>query len=230
MLLLDAGNALYSGARQDLNQLSEGRVTIEAMNTMGYDAMALGPYDLSVDLDTLRARLAEARFAVISANARVDGEPLVPSHVIVERAGMRIALIGLTGSMKNPVPSVEVLDPTAAVAEAMGEIGDTADYVVVLSTLGPTAEADLAQPVLGIDLIVGGGSGIPQNEVARQGTTALVRAGGLGEYLGITEVGPDGVTFESIPLGPEIADDPEMTALLQRYMEEYQPASTVVPK
>jgi len=87
----------------------------------------------------------------------------------------------------------------------------------------------LAQQVAGIDLIVGGGSGIPQREVSWQGRTAVVRAGGLGEYLGVTEVVATGVTFQSVALGADFVDDPEMAALRRRYEEEYSPASRVTP-
>ncbi|NLT42004.1 MAG: hypothetical protein GXX93_04985 [Anaerolineae bacterium] len=229
LLLLDAGNAFYSGAREDLNQLSQGRITVAAMNLMGYDMMALGAYDLALDPGVLADRLAEAEFAVISSNVFVNGKLLLAPYAIVERAGRRIAVIGLTGAPRDAVAGVEVRDPVAAIKGALSQIGADADLVVVLSNLGPTAEAELAQQVAGIDLIVGGGSGIPQREVSWQGRTAVVRAGGLGEYLGVTEVVATGVTFQSVALGADFVDDPEMAALRRRYEEEYSPASRVTP-
>jgi len=51
--VLDAGNALL-GAWVSL--ASEGRVTIEAMNAMGYDAMGVGMMEGIRGLDVLLAR------------------------------------------------------------------------------------------------------------------------------------------------------------------------------
>lgn len=230
MLVLDAGNTLSSGSRQDLNQLSEGRITVEAMNLMGYDVLALGPYDFGLGVDVLRQRLAEGHFAAVSANSTVDGQALVEPYVILERgAGTKVAILGLTGPLNIPVENLEVTDAIQAALNHVPSLTAQADYVVVLSNLGPTGEAELAQTVAGISLIVGGGSGVAQNEVTWVGSTALVRAGGLGEYLGITQMGPEGVEFQSLALGPDVADDPELAALVARYQQQYNQASTVTP-
>ncbi len=228
-MLLDAGNALYSGSRQDLNRLSEGRVTIEAMNAMGYDAMAIGPYDLAIGLPLLDERLAEAEFPALSANLMVNGDPWPQPYVVLRRDTLRVAVIGLTAAPSAPLEGVEVTDPATALREVVAAVADQADLVLVLSNLGPRVEAELAQAVTGIDVIVGGGSGVPQKEVAWQAGAALVRGGGLGEYLGITEIDPEGISFHSMGLGPDVPDDPDMAALKERYQNEYLPASTVTP-
>ncbi len=212
-----------------MNQLSQGRVTIEAMNAMGYDAMALGPYDLAVGLPLLTERLSEAKFPALSANVVVDGKPWPEPYVLISRGELQLAVIGLTAPLSAPQEGVEVTEPAGALRDLMPDVASRADVVLVLSNLGPRSEAELAQAVSGIDLIVGGGSGVPQKEVAWQGETALVRGGGLGEYLGITEIGPEGVTFLSMALGPDVPDDPDMAALRERYQNEYLPASTVTP-
>lgn len=203
---------------------------------MGYDAMALGPQDLTLGLEVLRERMAEAAFAIVSANLTVEGQLLAPPYVLLEREGATIAVLGLTGppraAMEEPV---EVGDPVAAALQHFPALADQAHLVIVLSNLGPAAERELAQQVPRIDLVVGGGAGAPQSEVAWQGAVALVRAGGLGEYLGITEVvlgergSPPAVSSKSLTLGPEIMDDGEITALKTRYLQEYYAQSTGTP-
>lgn len=233
-LILDAGNTLWSGQRNDLNGWSEGRIMVEAMNIMGYDAMALGPQDLNLGLDALRQRLTEAKFAVLSANLTVGGEPLVEPYAIIERSGARIGVLGLTGSLKEPIEGVEVRDPVETARQLLPELRGGSDLVVVLSNLGPTAEKDLAQRLPDIDLIVGGGSAVPQSQVVWEGSVALVRAGGLGEYLGVTEVqfteGDPSISSESLALGPDTVDDLEMVALKSRYQQEYFAAATAAPR
>jgi len=75
-------------------------VIVEAMNLMGYDVMALGEVDLQLGEDALRQRIAEAQFAVLSANVIVQstGELFAKPYVIMERGGRRIGIVGLTGA------------------------------------------------------------------------------------------------------------------------------------
>lgn len=208
---------------------------VEAMNLMGYDALALGPRDLGLGINALRERMEEARFAVLSANLTVEGESLAAPYTIMERGGVRVAVLGVTGPLPAPLEGVAVSDPADAVREHLNDLSAQVDLMVVLSNLGPAPEQELARQVPGIDLIVGGGSGAPRSGVVWEGETALVRAGGLGEYLGITEVilGAQGnlsVSSESLALGPDVPDDPEMTALKSRYQQEYYAAPTVAPR
>ncbi len=235
MLLLDAGNSLFSGGRQDLNQLSQGRLLVEAMNLMGYDALALGPRDLQEGVALLRERMAEAKFAILSANVMVDGELLAEPYAIFERGGLRIAVLGLTSPDITAPEGMEALDPAAAIEQYLPELEEQSDLLVVLGALGPTTEQELALKFQAIDLIVGGGSSIPSNGAIPEGSVAIVRAGGLGEYLGITAydsgsaVGADRFRERSLLLGPDIPDDPEMAALKTRYQGEYGQAPTASP-
>ena len=59
--------------------------------------MAVGNHEFDYGLDSLRIRASEANFNVLSANVRVaaDSTALFTPFVLVERAGLQIALIGL---------------------------------------------------------------------------------------------------------------------------------------
>ena len=57
VLLLDAGHTLYG---QRLSSDSDGRVVVEAMNSMGYDAMAIGRMELAMGMVTLEQRAGDA--------------------------------------------------------------------------------------------------------------------------------------------------------------------------
>lgn len=112
VLLLDGGD-MFQGTLE--SNLAEGAPVVEAYEALGYDAVTLGNHEFDYgpvgehatpttpDEDprgALRARIAEADFAVLNANlAREGGEPLgigeVPTTVLT-RAGIRIGLIGVT--------------------------------------------------------------------------------------------------------------------------------------
>ena len=105
VLVLDAGSSLLGDW---VSLQSKGRVIVEGMNAMGYDAMALGRMDFSLGLETLKEREAEARFAFLSANvvAVADGEPIFEPYTILERQEARIGIIGLSEPEAVQVPGV----------------------------------------------------------------------------------------------------------------------------
>jgi len=236
VVVLDAGNALNSDTRKDVNAASEGRITIEAMNVMGYDAMALGPSDLELGVELLRARMAEARFAVLSGNVLVDGAPFAEPYAILETGGLKVAVLGLTAPLEAPIDGIEVLDPLAAAGEYVPALRRQADIVVVLANLGQDVEEQLLESVGGIDMVIGGGSGVPSGNVPRGETPRWARAGGLGEYVGVTILlldennGVAGYSHQSLLLGPAYSDDQKMVELKARYQEQYMTEPTAEPQ
>ena len=226
VIVLDAGNTFFSGTRDDINKASEGRLTVEAMNLMAYDAMALGPKDLAEGPEMLKARMDEATFAVVSANLTLNGEPFAEPFALIERDGLKIAVLGLTAAPDDP-GAFTVSDPLEAARRYIPELRSQADVLVVLSNLGQKAEADLLVAATGADVIVNGGSGSPTRQVVSTSLPALVRAGGLGEYLGATQVRLDdedrvvGYGHASLLLSQQYLDDPEMARLKLKYAEQY---------
>jgi 2',3'-cyclic-nucleotide 2'-phosphodiesterase (5'-nucleotidase family) len=102
LLLLDGGNTLWGDA--GLAAQTQGRVMVEAMNLMGYSAMALGELDLQLGADALRERMAEASFPFLSANLVINstGQLLARPYVLLDAGGRQVAVIGLTGSGSVP--------------------------------------------------------------------------------------------------------------------------------
>jgi 2',3'-cyclic-nucleotide 2'-phosphodiesterase (5'-nucleotidase family) len=226
LLVLDAGNSLMG---EELATQSEGRLTIEAMNLMGYDALGVGPLELAKGIEALQQRAAEADFPILSCNL-VWSESQVPAlepFAIVEREGLRLGIIGVThagalGGLERLSPGVVLLEATEQVARYVAQVRPRADLVIVLSYLGLAEDQALAQAVEGIDLIVGGRSRRILREPLLVEGTIIVQAGFDGELVGRLELGghldaAQMVRFENIALGPEIADDPAMVQLVAGY-------------
>ena len=238
ILVLDSGNTLLG---QRLANETEGRVIVEAMNAMGYDAMTVGAMDLQTGLDVLNARAAEADFAVLSCNivGHQDGQPLFAPYVVLERGGFRFGILGVSepdiGSLPVVEGLVEVIDPKTAVQKHLAELRSKSDVVILLSHLGLEADAALAQAVPGINVIVGGRSRqilVPAQIV---GQTVIVQAGFDGEFLGHLDVAfdaqgqPTASEVRMNGLGPEVADDAAMVALLASYQPQVA-APTTAPE
>lgn len=106
-LLIDAGD-IYQGT--PLGTLTEGAAIIEYMNTVQYDAMALGNHDFDNGWQNLKRLAEQAQFPFLAANLyrQSTGElaEFVKPYIIKEFGGVKIGLIGIalstTPSMSFP--------------------------------------------------------------------------------------------------------------------------------
>ena len=216
---------------------SEGRIIVDAMNAMEYDAMTVGSMDLLKGIDVLLQRAKEARFAVLSCNLvqAESEEPILLPYTILERDGMRYGILGVSEVDLFRSPSLadeaKVLDPLISVRKYLPEVRSQSDVVIVLSHLGVDEDEALAQAVPGIDIIVGGKSRKLMSTPLVVGDTIIVQMGYDGEWLGKLEIDFDqqwrvlNPKEEIITLDPEVADDAELKALVAEYEERY-PAPT----
>ncbi len=239
VLLLDAGNSIYGD--EYLTNHTQGQVVIEAMNLIGYDAMALGAGDFRLGLDVLQKRIAEARFPILSANvlAAGTGRPFVTPYIIKKVGGYRIAIVGLTDIeeaetiLGDDANALKLLDPLETARRTVVELRPQVDLVIVLSHLGTQLNRQLADTVPGIDVIVGGLVTEWTSEPWRSQVngTLLVEAdvpspGHAGRQIGVLRLqleggrGITGYTWENMTLTPDYSDDPDMNALLERYQNQ----------
>ncbi len=100
-LLLDAGDALSGSAlvrawNESVRTLPEP--VVDAMNALGYDAMAVGNHEFDGGRVALDSTRAHARFPFLAANVidRRTGRPAFGTSIVREIAGARIGIVGLT--------------------------------------------------------------------------------------------------------------------------------------
>lgn len=163
LILVDAGD--FCQGTPYFN-FYHGRVEIDAMNRMGYDAITLGNHEFDNGVDTLATILKNAQFAVVSANYNVSGTPLegiVKPYTVLTRAGVRVGILGVGVNpegliaAKNFAP-VRYIEPFAAAQKAATELKTKhhCDLIICLSHLGTDTDEKLAQQTQYIDVIVGG--------------------------------------------------------------------------
>lgn len=169
LILVDAGD--FSQGTPYFN-FFKGRVEIEALNRMHYDAVTLGNHEFDNGLETLAKVLREAQFAIVCANYDVKGTPLqdiVKPYTIIRRAGLKIGIFGIGVSPfsliseKNFEP-IKFLEPYAIAQKTTDELrAKGCDMVVCLSHQGTFAtsqgaynDADMCAATRGIDVIIGG--------------------------------------------------------------------------
>ena len=152
--LVDAGDDIQGTIMTDdlYNKTpEEPHPVVTAMNYMGYDAMTLGNHEFNWGIPTMQTILSQAEFPVLAANVTDAAGELVTGAgwTIVERDGIRVAIIGVV------TPDVPIWDggkegiddavyeaANVAVGQAIDEIGDQADVIVVSAHMGMYAEFD----------------------------------------------------------------------------------------
>lgn len=189
VLLLNAGDLIGDTM---IAHLTEGRAMIEALNHLGYDALAVGNHEPDFNMQNLRQRSKEAKFPLLAANlVGEDGKLFTTPYVVKKVNGVTVGVLGLaypktdrTTAKKN-VETVTFQDPVPNVKKFLPKMReDGAKVIVVLSHLGLSGDRKLAQAVDGIDVIVGGHSHNRMTEAERVGTTLIVQAGAHGSDLG----------------------------------------------
>jgi len=142
-LLLDAGD-LFQGTLA--SNLSFGRPVVDYYNRMGYAASALGNHEFDWGIDTLRARMRQAKFEVLGANVRyTDGRDVkwIRNDTIVTRGRTKVGIIGLsTVATPTTTRSANVVglrfDDPAPIVDSIGPSlrKRGANFVVVIAHAG----------------------------------------------------------------------------------------------
>lgn len=85
-------------------------IVAEVMNRMGYDVATIGNHDIEAGHAVFDRWIRECRFPVIGANVvdSLTGDPYLTPYIIIERAGVRMAILGLiTPAIPNWVPQAQ---------------------------------------------------------------------------------------------------------------------------
>lgn len=139
-----------------------GRQMVAVLNTLGLDWATFGNHEFDVSEKDFHARLAEAKFHIVSSNVTdASGQPFehTATHAIVPvktPAGVvKLGLLGLTVD-SNKQPWVRYAPPIDAARAAVAELKGKCDVILALTHLAIVTDQELAEAVPEIDLILGG--------------------------------------------------------------------------
>jgi 2',3'-cyclic-nucleotide 2'-phosphodiesterase (5'-nucleotidase family) len=142
-LLLDGGD-MFQGT--PASNLAYGRPVVDYYNRMGYVAAALGNHEFDWGTDTLRARMRDAKYAILGANVRyTDGRdvPWIPDDTMVTLGGTKIGVVGFatvltpTTTRAANVTGLRFDDPAPVVSARVRILRERgADVVVVVAHAG----------------------------------------------------------------------------------------------
>ena len=170
VLLLHAGD--YSQGSSYFAEFGTAYM-ITLINALGYDVIALGNHEFDNGIEALGEALSASEAPVVCCN--YDFSPFemgkyVKPYVIVEKAGLKIGVVGVLCSLASMVQGDTAnrlieLDMVPTVQKYVDEIRPQCDLVIALTHIGydehgpgEITDPQLCAATRGIDLFVGGHS------------------------------------------------------------------------
>jgi hypothetical protein len=166
-LFLDAGDLFPSPDPLRTDALTEEVIvtTLRAMRSLGLDALAIGANEAQPGGAFLRRMVETAGVPMISCNLvdpRQDG-PVFPPHAIVERAGVRYGIVGVTAApadrvreerLEAALRELRIEEPFESVRRAAESLRGSVDRIVVLGAVAPDVVRRIARDLPYVDLVV----------------------------------------------------------------------------
>lgn len=187
VILLDGGDTLHG---TNLVNLQKGLNVVGLMNGLGYDAMVPGNHDFNYGYTHLVSLSKLAQFKVLSANVEKDSKPVFEPYTIVEKDGLRVAIIGLSAeetpvvTHPNNVIGLNFVNPIEKAKKMVEEVKGKADLVLILSHVGYEVDQKIAKEVPGVHLIVGGHSHTKLDKVTVVNNVIIAQTGEHSKSLG----------------------------------------------
>jgi len=189
VLFVDGGD-WFQGTPE--GNLDRGRAFVEALAAVGHDALVVGNHEFDHGVDGLLEHLAATKMPALLANVKdAEGALLrgTAQHRVVERLGLRIAVVGLLTPTTPDITHVTTKmlrfeAPADTLARIRDELGESVDWILPVCHLGVENERALAAAHPWLDLVVGGHSHTYLRQGVEEGTTLVVQAGDKASALG----------------------------------------------
>jgi 5'-nucleotidase/UDP-sugar diphosphatase len=159
-LVLHGGDALQGTLYYTL---FKGDADVELMNTVGFDAFALGNHEFDDGNTVLANFLKQGKFPALAANIDFSQSEelkgLVEPYLIKEVGGEQVGLIGIdtlkTLYSSSPGDDLSFSDEVETATKMVKELEDKGINKIILMThYGYTQDQALAKQVAGVDVIV----------------------------------------------------------------------------
>ncbi len=181
-----------------LSGFDKGAHMMDLFNEAELDLMVLGNHEFDFGAAVTRARVAEARFPILSANAIDSSGTLLEGTLATwtaEAGPYTVGFIGLTTPETPEISSAEgvTFQPLVTTARQLSDNlrENGADLIVALAHTGIAEDLELVNGDSGIDILL---SGHDHLEITYyNGQRAFVESGSQGEKLMVVEVSMDTV-------------------------------------
>lgn len=203
-LILSAGDMMQGSADSDL---LNGVPVIEVMNEIGFDAMTIGNHEFDWGVKTLKERAQQASFPFLTCNIKNkktgQGLEFTKPYTIIERAGVKIGIIGLTTQetaykvLSRIISPYDICDPAPTVNTLVSDLRQKGVQIIVaVGHLGDCESkingdfegeaATLVKELKGVDVFVNGHT--HEKYAGEIDGLAIIQAGYNGRAVGKVEL------------------------------------------
>ncbi|WP_420456229.1 bifunctional metallophosphatase/5'-nucleotidase [Rubrivirga sp.] len=209
-----------------------GKQMVAVLNALGLDAAAVGNHEFDVSADAFEARVAEARFPFVSANAvRPDGTPfpgiarrLVWPVAVAPGDTVRVGIASVV-LPSNPKEWVHYLDADSTLRAEVARLDAETDVVIGLTHQAFADDVAAAATIPGLDAVLGGHE--HENVRAYRGPrlVPVLKADANARTVYVHRVtldrstGAVTVASELVPITPATPEDPATAAVVAEWVE-----------
>ncbi|MFH0918577.1 MAG: hypothetical protein V1830_05530 [Candidatus Omnitrophota bacterium] len=224
LLLVDCGNFTAGGQLDEYIQnvqldMQRSQVNYKALELMQYDAVAIGADEFNFGKEFFLKYAKKTLPAYLSAN--LDSDKVLP-YLIKDCDGIKVALIGLTGSSASQKAEGLKIGAPSALGQLVSRLkNEGAQILILLSTQGESEDLKLISKIKGIDIIFIGDKPLKNEALTKVDATFFLRPTWQGRKLGkLTLKIEDGklsdCQAEELPLSDKFSDDSGIAAILPR--------------
>lgn len=225
-MVVDVGN-LTPGVRP--YDLMKARYLLEGMQMIGYDAVNLGAKEAELDIETLTGLVKDSNLPFVSANvvSKRTKTPLTEQFRIVQKAGCRIGVIGVTNcEPQSQGPGLEVLPVIETLAVLVPKVKPSCDYLIVLAYVDDDTCKNIADKFHEVDCVLGGDVPQSSNEVQAVNRASVFSVTDRGKVLGRIDLVSKGKTFsvsrsQALKVAADrVSSDKAIAGLIDRFKTE----------
>jgi 2',3'-cyclic-nucleotide 2'-phosphodiesterase (5'-nucleotidase family) len=233
VIVLDSGDMALG---TPTSGLFFGLPTTEAMNSVGYDAVAIGNHEFNWGQQAMATMLEAVGAPALCANlVNADGSYPFPATTVVEKGGARLGIVGLvTPDTPTRAPKAYIagwqFQSTVPAAQRAIDSLPPVDAVIALNHIGFDQDQLLAQALPELDLIVGGHSHTALQEVHVENGVPIVQSGCYSQFVGVMEILVDTdadtlqvISYRLVPIDMTIAPDPQVAEIVEGYAAKVRP-------
>ena len=203
-----------------------------AYSAIPYDAILPGDQELIRGQEYLTELLKRTAAPIVNTNIRVPKIKNSQPVRIIERDGIRVAILGVVGpaAIKYYPEAVHATialeDVNTALTRHLKDLENKADIIVLLTHQGYDYDVKLAANLIGVDVIIGAHSQTSLKTAQEINAILVAQAGKEGYYIGIIEVKLDEAKQISsksgylVPMTLDLPDHPRVMELIKEYEQK----------
>jgi 2',3'-cyclic-nucleotide 2'-phosphodiesterase (5'-nucleotidase family) len=219
---------------------TQGAAIVTPMRHLALDGMT-AHWEFAYGMRRLTALADSLPYPLLAANVTSRSGSPFPPFTVIDRAGLRIGVIGLAAVLSpHLLPSAEREQVTVTMGDDVLDALITSlrrehgvGLVVVLSHLGFPQDCKLARVASGIDVVLSGHTHHRMRTPAIVNDTLIMQSGAHGSFLGRLDldVGPDGIAdwrHQLLDVDDAIAPDNETQAVIDDVLAPFAAARHAV--